>query len=91
MKTRFDVRISVDERTGDVVSVYLEIRKGRSAQTKEYCDGSALADYDKSGELLGIELLAPCKLSVLNKIEGAEPVLIRKFVKTATPRAMVIA
>jgi hypothetical protein len=90
MKRRFDVRISVDERTGAVLSVYLETQRGRSAQTKEYCDGAAFADYDRSGHLLGIELLAPCKLSVLNKIEGTEAD-IRDFVKRAAPREMVVA
>jgi len=89
MKHSFDVRISVDERTGAVVSAYFEIRKGRSAQTKEYGDGAAFADYDKRGQLLGIELLAPCKLSVLNKIDGSEPE-VRNFVKSAAPRAMVM-
>jgi len=90
MKLRFALQVSVDERTGEVVSAYFEFRRGKSAQTREYCEGAAFADYDKHGQLLGIELLAPCKLSVLNKIEGSEPD-VRRFVKTAAPRAMVMA
>ena len=87
---KFDVSVTVDERTGAVISAYFEIRKGKSAQTREYCDGAAFADYDKSGHLLGIEMLAPCSLRVLNRIAGAEPE-VRKFVKCAAPRAMVMA
>jgi len=86
----FDLSVTVDERTGEILSVYFEIRKGRSAETREYCDGAAFADYDRSGNLLGIEMLAPCKLRVLNRIEGAEP-QVRKFLKGAVPRAMVTA
>lgn len=86
----FNVSVTVDERTGEVISVYFEIRKGKSAQTTEHCDGAAFADYDKRGMLLGIELLAPCRLRVLNRIKGVEPE-VRKFVKSAAPRALVLA
>jgi uncharacterized protein YuzE len=86
----FNVSVTVDEHTGEVISVYFEVRKGRSAQTTEHGDGVAFADYDKHGVLLGIEVLAPCRLQVLNRIKGVEPE-VRKFVKSAAPRALVMA
>jgi len=87
---KFEISVTVDEQTGAVISAYFGIRRGRSAQTREYGDGAAFADYDKHGHLLGIEMLAPCSLRVLNRIEGAEPE-VRRFVKSAAPRAMVMA
>lgn len=86
----FNVSVTVDNRTGEVMSVYFEVRKGRSARTTEHGDGAAFADYDKQGMLLGIEILAPCRLRVLNRIKGVEPE-VRKFVKSAAPRALVLA
>jgi hypothetical protein len=55
---------------------------------KEYDGGSVFADYDRQGELLGIEMLAPCKVSVLDKIAGQEPA--KRFIKGAIPRAMLV-
>lgn len=89
-KHNFDLSVTVAQRTGAVIAAYFEIRKGRYAETKEYCDGAAFADYDKNGFLLGIEMLAPCSLRALNRIRGAEPE-VRNFVKSAAPRAMVMA
>ncbi len=91
MEHAFDVDVSVDRATGAVVAVYFEVRKGRSAETREFGGGAAFADFDKVGRLLGIELLAPCKLSVLNRIARAEPREVRNFVKSAAPRSMVLA
>ena len=87
-KHNFDVSISVDKRTGALLAVYFEFRRGKSTVTREFGDGAALADYDKNGNLLGIEILSPLKLSVLNQIEGAEAE-VRRFVKNASPREMV--
>jgi hypothetical protein len=58
---------SVDERTGRMRAAYLRIREGKVARTKEIEDGVAYADYDKSGQLLGIELLGPCRVEVPTK------------------------
>lgn len=86
----FQINVETDNRTGEVLAVYFLIRKGKSAEVREFCDGKAFADYDSKGTLLGIELLAPCKLRLLDKIEGTEPE-VRRFVKRAAPRAMVTA
>lgn len=86
----FQISVETDNQTGEVLAVYFSIRKGRSAEVREFCNGKAFADYDSKGTLLGIELLAPCKLSLLDKIEGSGPE-VRKFVKRVAPREMVTA
>lgn len=86
----FQISIETDKLTGEVLAVYFSIRKGKSVKVREFCDGSAFADYDKNGRLLGIELLGPCKLSLLDKIEGNEPEA-RQFMKRVAPPAMVKA
>ena len=87
----FDFQLSVEtnDQTGDVVAVYFQIRKGQSAKVKEYAGGAAFADYDRKGRLLGIELLEPCKASVLSSI--AEQPSAKNFVRNAVPRGMLLA
>jgi uncharacterized protein YuzE len=88
--SRFAFRISIEthDQTGQVIAAYFQIRKGKVNVTKEYADGAAFADYDKHGELLGIEMLAPCKVSVLDKI--AQKTEVKRFVRGVVPRAMLV-
>jgi uncharacterized protein YuzE len=91
MKTnKFSFGISVETRdqTGEVIAVYFQIRKGRAKVTREYADGNAFADYDKDGRLLGIEMLAPCSASVLDRIAKHAPE--RQFVRKTVPRGMLV-
>jgi uncharacterized protein YuzE len=88
---KFCFRVSVETRdqTGEMMAVYLQIRKGKTKTTKEYADGNVFADYDKHGQLLGIEMLAPCRASVLDKIAKAGPE--KRFIRGAVPRGMLVA
>ena len=52
-KHNFGISVSVDTDTGAPIAVYLQFRKGKSVETREFCEGSALADYSKDGQLLG--------------------------------------
>src|SRR5262249_7439233 len=55
-KQAFGLEVSVDDRTGGLVAVYLRVREGEVAETKEVQEGVAYADYDGYGVLLGLEL-----------------------------------
>jgi hypothetical protein len=55
----------------------------------EHCNGAAFANYSDKGELLGVELLAPCKPSVLMRIT-ADP-NVKKFIRGGIPRQMALA
>jgi hypothetical protein len=85
----FKLEASFDERTGDTVAVYLRVRKGEVAETKEVAEGIAYADYDSQGLLLGIELLGPCMVEVLDNISRREPEAVRQFLRTSAPRGLV--
>jgi len=69
------------------MAVYFQVRKGKVKVTKEYADGNAFGDYDKHGRLLGIEMLAPCRPSVLDNIAKQKPA--KQFVRNTIPRAML--
>ena len=89
----FSLSVTTDEKTGDVLSVYFFIRKGSVHETQEYANGAAFADYNKQGELLGIELLAPCSVSIVDQLAANEPVTVRRqtkrFMKNSGPRQMI--
>jgi hypothetical protein len=86
----FKLDASVDETTGRVVAVYLRVREGEVARTKEVKDGYAYADYDADGVLLGIELLGPCEVEVLDSISESEPEPVRRFLRGGTPHELVV-
>ncbi len=86
-KLQFGLSVETEDHTGELIAVYFQIRKGRVRTTKEYVDGLVFADYDKNKKLLGIEMLGPCKITVLDKIAQNERV--RKFVKKSIPRGML--
>ena len=92
-KLRFKASISLDEETGKLVAVYLRVREGTAEETVELEEDVANADYDAEdaeGQLLGVELLAPCAVQVLDKVTQSEPDDVREFLHASPPRAMVL-
>jgi hypothetical protein len=88
-KTTFRLEASVDDKTGHLVAVYLRVREGAVAQTREARDGVVFADYDAQGALLGVELLGPCEVEVLEGLAVSEPEAVQQFLKGAVPRELV--
>lgn len=89
MNFRFRTTVQTDERSGRIMAVYLQFREGKATKVVEHADGNAFANYNRKGELLGIELLGPCRLSVLDRVAKSKPV--RDFVRRVTPREMALA
>jgi uncharacterized protein YuzE len=85
------LNVSVDEKTGHIRAAYLRLRAGEVSETQEVAEGRAFADYDASGLLLGVELLAPCELEVLDSLAAQEPEPIRQFLRSGPPRSLVSA
>jgi uncharacterized protein YuzE len=83
----FEITVETNDQTGEVLACYLRIREGQSAKVKEYADGNLFADYDRKGRLLGMEILGPCKASVLSRI--AETPSAKRFVRDVLPKAML--
>ena len=91
----FEVSVMTENDTGDVLAVYFQIRKGKVHETREFADGVAFADYNKHGELIGVELLAPCNVSIVDQLARNETAAVRRrtksFMKSAGPRQMIAA
>ncbi|HUE17058.1 MAG TPA: DUF2283 domain-containing protein [Planctomycetaceae bacterium] len=83
----FGMSVEVDNRTGRILAVYFRVRKGKSAETKEFDRGKVFVDYNSRGELLGIEMLAPSTIAVLDRVTSNEP-QSRQFVRHSVPREM---
>jgi uncharacterized protein YuzE len=84
----FQVEVTVDHDTGSLLAAYFMIRNGKVHVTRELVDGKLLADYDKKGRLLGIEMLGPCSARVLDRIDVEDDV--KTFVKAMVPRAFLL-
>ncbi len=90
-KSTFRVEASIDDATGRVVAVYLRVREGKVAETKEIKDGFVYADYDAQSLLLGVELLGPCELEVLERVAEGESESVRRFLRGGAPRELIPA
>ena len=94
-KPQFRVTVETEDATGDVLAAYFQFRKGKQDHVKEYAGGAAIADFDKNGYLLGVELLAPCKVTIVDEIAKTEPLGVRssvkRFMRNTAPRELVPA
>lgn len=91
-KPTFRLEVSYSETTGEPVAGYLRVREGEVAETKEVSEGVAFADYGADGLLLGIELLAPCRVAALNlPLSDKEPESVRRFLREGARLPMVCA
>jgi hypothetical protein len=86
----FRMEASFDD-SGRTVATYLRVREGEVAETRELKEGLAYADYDGEGVLLGVELLGPCEVEVLDRIADQEPEPVQRFLKGSVPRGLVPA
>jgi hypothetical protein len=88
---KFRLEVSYNETTGDPVAAYLRIREAPVFKTEEISEGIAFADYGPDGFLVGIELLAPCPLAVLDRVAANEPESVRNFLRAGVRKEMVCA
>ena len=84
-KPHMKIDVSIDDRTGEPRAVYFLVRDGFSVETREIEPNKAFADYNEEGLLLGIELLAPCSVEVLDSITQKETPKVKQFVRQSTP------
>ncbi len=91
----FQVSVDTDDATGQVLAVYFRMRTGRVHRTVEFVDGNVFADYNRRGQLLWIQLLGPCNISIVDKLASKESLELRKrtkrFMKQSGPPALVAA
>jgi hypothetical protein len=87
----FSLSTEIDKATGQVLAMYLQVRKGKAAHVRELAGGKALANYNAAGKLLGVELLAPCEVTVLGQLARGEPTEVKQFFRKTVPPAMQVA
>jgi uncharacterized protein YuzE len=87
---KFRLEVSYSD-AGDPVAAYVRVREGKIAKTTEICDGVAFADYGADGFLLGIELLAPCRVELLESIAAQEPGPVQEFLRRGVRKEMIQA
>jgi len=91
----FGILVTTNDLNGEVEAVYFQVRKGKVAETREFHDGAAFADYDKDGYLLGVELLQPCRVTIIDVVAANESPTARRDMKRALrqsgPRQMIAA
>ena len=56
------IQVERDPDDGEIIAVYVRVSRGAVARTIEICPGECYANEDESGNLLGVELLAPGEL-----------------------------
>jgi hypothetical protein len=90
-KPVFRLEVSFDDSTGAPVAVYLRVRDGDVAETKEVKEGIVYADYDPDGSLLGVELLGTCEPEILESLGANEPEAVQRFLRGSPPRNLISA
>ena len=82
----FSVRVSVSG-SGDVMTAYFKVKVGKHHETRAVVDGYLMADYDESGEILGVEMIGQCTPQDVEQIDAPEAV--KHFVLKAMPQGLV--
>lgn len=77
---------------GTIEAIYISFSPcGKVARTEEIHGDILLADYDDDDKLIGLEILAPVKISELAKlVEGPKRAPFKKFVRSAAPHDFVL-
>lgn len=77
---------------GTVEAVYILLKDDRAARTEEIIEDILLADYNRRGELVGIEILAPVKITKITRlVDEPRRKYLRRFVQARAPHELVVA
>lgn len=90
-KLDFRVRVEVDADNGAPLSVYLQVRNGKVSKVRELVAGDVFVNYDHKGTLLGVEILAPCRIAIFDQIARKEPKEVKEFLVGKIPRELALS
>ena len=91
MPRAFGYEMSVSGRDdGTLEALYIRFGGGKVKRTEEIIEGVLLVDYGAKKQIVGIEVLAPVRLSQLTRLvdEQHRP-SFRKFVRRGAPEELV--
>ena len=74
---------------GEVEAAYLRLAPGKVARTRELDPDVLLADFDSRGRMIGIEVLAPVRLSELTRLVAeSRRTVLRRVLRQTVPRLL---
>lgn len=68
MKMQPTVTVEYDLLDKGIVAGYMRLREGKVARTVEIAPDLVLVDLNSRGVLLGVEILGPCEVTILERI-----------------------
>jgi uncharacterized protein YuzE len=87
----YEISTSAGE-DGTIEAAYIRFSHGPVAETREINGDVLLADFDKEGNLVGVEILAPVKISVLTElVQPPKRAPFERFIREAAPQKLVKA
>lgn len=92
-RTSFSFEVSTSGRDdGTIEAVYVRLSGRKIARTRELREDVLLGDYDARGALIGLEILAPVRLSDLSKfVDDSRRRPFRRFLRQAVPEPFLMA
>ena len=85
----FEISIS-GNKDGKIEAAYIKLKNGDVARTNNVIKNILLTDCDACGDVLGIEILGPVKISsVINIVDMPLRRPLRRFFSRAAPRDLV--
>lgn len=87
------LQLSISARNdGTLEAVYICVGDGKVARTEEIIEDILLADYNRRGDLVGIEILAPVKIQrITSLVDQPRRRTLRRFIKERAPEELVLA
>jgi uncharacterized protein YuzE len=88
-RTEFQVSIS-GRGDGTIEAIYLAVSGRKVARTDEVIADHMLVDYDRSGNVVGVEILAPVRLrDVTCLVKQGSRASLRRFLSRSVPHEFV--
>ncbi len=88
--TGFELSVSARD-DGSLEAAYISLSDAKIAKTKAIIEDILLADYSSKGKLIGIEILAPVKISdLIGLVDKPRRDPFSKFVRRAAPQNLVV-
>jgi hypothetical protein len=91
MTNRVGYEVSISGRNdGTIEAVYVRLSDHKVARSREVIEGQLVADYDRRGEIVGLEILAPVRIQSLTRLVS-QPARrpFKRFVEDSIPRDFV--
>ena len=85
----FEITVSSGQG-GGVQAFYIHFSKNKVHYTDELKANTLMADYDRQGDIVGIEVIAPVKVGdITRSVKEEIRIPLRKFLRQGAPKELV--